>query len=111
MGSCRSTRTITTVVSQKDSTLLVVRPEDSDSAKSVKVTFEKIYSQQITFNTFSSKVKIDYSDDKNNRMYNKYKELSKESNVIFGGRLAEYKYYDMHQVIGSALSKSKKELK
>ena len=50
------------------------------------------------------------NDDKNNKIYNQYKELSKESNIIFGGRLAEYKYYDMHQVIGSALSKSKKEL-
>jgi UDP-galactopyranose mutase len=30
---------------------------------------------------------------------------SKELNVIFGGRLAEYKYYDMHQVIESALNK------
>ncbi|MCX8480438.1 MAG: hypothetical protein ORN58_00810 [Sediminibacterium sp.] len=37
-------------------------------------------------------------------MYNKYKEYSKQfSNVIFGGRLAEYKYYDMHQIIASAL--------
>ena len=36
-------------------------------------------------------------------------ELSKkEKNVIFGGRLAEYKYYDMHQVIGSAMNKAKK---
>ena len=30
----------------------------------------------------------------------------KESNVIFGGRLAEYRYYDMHQIIGSALKKA-----
>ena len=82
MGSCRSTRTITTVVSQKDSTLLVVRPEDSDSAKSVKVTFEKIYSQQITFNTFSSKVKIDYSDDKNNRIdVNAFLRMKRDSAV------------------------------
>ena len=29
-------------------------------------------------------------------------------NVIFGGRLAEYKYYDMHQIVGSALAKMKK---
>jgi UDP-galactopyranose mutase len=37
--------------------------------------------------------------------------ISKEhSNIIFGGRLSEYKYYDMHQIIGSALSKVKKEL-
>ena len=43
-------------------------------------------------------------------MYSKYKELSKDSNVIFGGRLSEYKYYDMHQIIGSALTKVKKEL-
>lgn len=50
------------------------------------------------------------NDNKNNSIYEKYKELSKESNIIFGGRLSEYKYYDMHQIIGSALSKVKKEL-
>lgn len=44
------------------------------------------------------------NDDKNNVIYEKYCALSKQyNNVIFGGRLAEYKYYDMHQVIGSAL--------
>ena len=43
--------------------------------------------------------------------FEKYKNLSKsEKNVIFGGRLAEYKYYDMHQVIGSAMSKAKRVL-
>ncbi len=47
------------------------------------------------------------NDDKNNAIYNQYKSLSeKDTNVIFGGRLAEYKYYDMHQIIGSALKKS-----
>ncbi len=47
------------------------------------------------------------NDDKNNAIYKKYKELSeKDSNVIFGGRLAEYKYYDMHQIIAYALKKS-----
>ena len=41
----------------------------------------------------------------------KYKELSrKERNVIFGGRLGEYKYYDMDAVISSALKLSKTEL-
>ena len=45
----------------------------------------------------------------NNDIYSKYKKLSKEQEkVIFGGRLAEYKYYDMHQIIGSAWSKYKK---
>ena len=44
------------------------------------------------------------NDDKNNRLYNKYKELAdKETNVIFGGRLAEYKYYDMCQIIDNII--------
>jgi len=44
----------------------------------------------------------------NNNKYFKYKELAdREKNIIFGGRLAEYKYYDMHQVIESALNKIK----
>ena len=43
------------------------------------------------------------NDDKNNKLAEQYRELaSKESNVIFGGRLAEYKYYDMDDVIKSA---------
>ena len=43
------------------------------------------------------------NDDKNNKLAEKYRELaSKEENVIFGGRLAEYKYYDMDDVIKSA---------
>ena len=44
------------------------------------------------------------NDDKNNALYQKYKELAdKETNVIFGGRLAEYKYYDMHHIVEKAL--------
>lgn len=44
------------------------------------------------------------NDIENNKLYNKYKALAdKEENVIFGGRLAEYQYYDMHQVIEKAL--------
>lgn len=45
------------------------------------------------------------NDTKNMDLYKKYRTLAKsESRVIFGGRLAEYKYYDMHQVIRSALN-------
>lgn len=45
------------------------------------------------------------NNEKNNLMYEKYKELAdKEENIIFGGRLAEYKYYDMHHVIERALN-------
>lgn len=50
-------------------------------------------------------------DKENEDLYFKYKSLAEEkSNYIFGGRLAEYVYYDMHQVIGSALVKARKEL-
>lgn len=45
------------------------------------------------------------NDTKNTDLYNKYKNLSQLNNkYIFGGRLAEYKYYDMHQIIGSAMN-------
>lgn len=51
------------------------------------------------------------NNDRNNMMYKKYAAMAAaEDDVIFGGRLAEYKYYDMHQVIGSALVKAKREL-
>ncbi|MCD1124775.1 UDP-galactopyranose mutase [Jinshanibacter sp. LJY008] len=51
------------------------------------------------------------NDEKNMALFSKYRELSQqENNVIFGGRLAEYKYYDMHQVIRSALYCIKQEL-
>ena len=51
------------------------------------------------------------NDEKNSALYAKYKELAEqESNVIFGGRLGEYKYYDMDQVIAVALEKSKEIL-
>lgn len=51
------------------------------------------------------------NNEKNNLIYEKYKALAdKEKNVIFGGRLAEYKYYDMHDVIQQALDIVNKEL-
>jgi UDP-galactopyranose mutase len=51
------------------------------------------------------------NDEKNNSIYKKYKEKTKTySNIIFGGRLAEYKYYDMHMVIASAMTKYKNHI-
>lgn len=51
------------------------------------------------------------NDEKNNTLYKKYKEMAdKEENVIFGGRLAEYKYYDMDKVIAAALDASRQYL-
>jgi UDP-galactopyranose mutase len=49
------------------------------------------------------------NDTENNIKYQQYKQLAnQEKNIIFGGRLAEYRYYDMHQVIESALKVIKK---
>ena len=51
------------------------------------------------------------NDAKNQELYRQYAELAAaEKNVIFGGRLAEYKYYDMDDVIKSALDCAKREL-
>ena len=51
------------------------------------------------------------NDDKNNELYLKYTELAaKQNNIIFGGRLGMYKYFDMHNVIETALDCVKKEL-
>lgn len=47
------------------------------------------------------------NDERNNSLYQQYKELAdKERKVIFGGRLAEYKYYDMHQIVENLLTHS-----
>ncbi|MBR2046256.1 MAG: UDP-galactopyranose mutase, partial [Agathobacter sp.] len=51
------------------------------------------------------------NDEKNGALYAQYKELADaEENIIFGGRLGEYKYYDMDAVIASALAKAQEEL-
>lgn len=50
------------------------------------------------------------NDEKNGKLYEQYKALADaEENVIFGGRLGEYKYYDMDQVIAAVFDKCKEE--
>ena len=52
------------------------------------------------------------NDEKNNALYRKYQELAdREGKVIFGGRLGEYKYYDMDKVIAAALDLTDAELR
>ena len=52
------------------------------------------------------------NDEANGTLYTRYRELAdEEQKIIFGGRLGEYKYYDMDAVVASALSMVKKELK
>ena len=51
------------------------------------------------------------NDEKNSALYRQYKALAeREEKVVFGGRLGEYKYYDMDQVIAAALQKAGEEL-
>ncbi len=51
------------------------------------------------------------NDAKNSAIYDQYHRLAqRQAKHIFGGRLAEYKYFDMHQVVASALSKATREL-
>jgi UDP-galactopyranose mutase len=51
------------------------------------------------------------NDETNESVADKYRELAiSNGKYIFGGRLAEYQYYDMHQVVGSALRKAGREL-
>ena len=50
------------------------------------------------------------NDERNSQLYAQYKELAdQEKNVLFGGRLGEYRYYDMDQVIAAALAKASQE--
>ena len=45
------------------------------------------------------------NNEKNNKLYEKYRELAdKDEKVVFGGRLGQYKYYDMHKIIEEALN-------
>ena len=51
------------------------------------------------------------NNDRNNALYEQYKKLAEsEGNVIFGGRLGQYKYYDMDKVIAAALDMCKEQL-
>ena len=51
------------------------------------------------------------NDEKNGKLYQEYKKLAdSENNVIFGGRLGEYKYYDMDATIASVLELCEREL-
>ena len=62
-----------------------------------------------------SRDKVPYypiNDERNTKIYNQYRDKAKTlDKFIFGGRLSEYKYYDMHQVIGSAMMRFEREYK
>jgi UDP-galactopyranose mutase len=63
------------------------------------------YETPIDFDAKKTEAYYPVNDAKNNAIYLNYKNLTiNEKKVIFGGRLAEYKYYDMHNIIESALN-------
>jgi UDP-galactopyranose mutase len=73
------------------------------SANKTSVTYE--YPDQWT----PGKIELyPVNSDENQILFEKYQDMAKEfPNVTFGGRLGQYRYYDMHQVIGAALEKVK----
>ena len=82
--------------------------KDSDGNDLAKTVISREYSSEWKL---GDEPYYPVNDEKNGALYEKYKELSKkEEKVIFGGRLGEYKYYDMDAVIASALDLVKKEL-
>lgn len=83
----------------------IIEHKHFEFGKSDKTVISKEYPEN-----FNSKTIPYYpiNTEENQSVYKKYKTLSnKQSKIIFGGRLAEYKYYDMHQIIGSSLKKFK----
>jgi hypothetical protein len=79
--SCRSTRNISDALARKDTAVVVViNPAESDSAKMVHETLEKIQANHIDFKTFSAKVHVDYSDSKDKKYdFNTFIRIRKDS--------------------------------
>jgi len=80
----------------------IIEHKHFEFGKQPKTIITKEYSIETTGN---EEPYYPINDEKNDKLYSKYRDRSIfEKNIYFGGRLAEYKYYDMHQVIGAALS-------
>jgi len=82
----------------------IVEHKHFEGIKTNKTVITKEYPEDYSAN------KIPYypiNDEKNNSLYKKYINLDSK-NVVFGGRLGEYQYRDMHQIIGSAMLFAKK---
>lgn len=77
-----------------------------EKVKTLKTVITKEYPQQYNKNFIPY---YPINDDNNSEIYSKYKQRSQSlTNIIFGGRLSEYKYMDMHVVIESAINRFKK---
>ena len=86
----------------------IIEHKHFEFGKQAKTVISKEFSAETQLN---EEPHYPIADDKNLALYNKYKALgSQQQNILFGGRLATYKYYDMHQVIAAALAQVKKEI-
>jgi hypothetical protein len=82
MASCRSARNLSSALTKKDSTVVIINPAESDSAIKVAQTINKIDSQRVQYSTFSAKLKIDYTDDKGKKFdLNAYLRMKKDSAI------------------------------
>lgn len=78
---CRSSKTLQTVITKKDTVVtLLIHPTESDSARVVHETFDRINSNTIDFHTFSSKIKVQYKDSRQrNYDFNAFVRIQKDS--------------------------------
>ena len=89
---CRSSKKLQSAIAKKDTLITIfVNPEETDSARIVHETFEKVRANHIDFETFSSKIKVQYKDDKQrNYDFNAFVRIQKDSiiwisiNAAFG---------------------------
>ncbi|MGN6491333.1 MAG: DUF4292 domain-containing protein [Agriterribacter sp.] len=78
--SCRSSKKLQSAISKKDTVITVLNPEETDSAKLVHAAFGRIKDNHINFQTFSSKIKVDYKDTKQrNYDFNAFVRIQKDS--------------------------------
>ena len=80
----------------------IIEHKHFEFGKQPKTVISREYSSEWTEN---SEPYYPILDDKNTSLYMKYKELAnKETDTIFGGRLADYQYYDMHHILEKVLA-------
>lgn len=85
----------------------VIEHKHFEKTESPKTVISREYSSEWTLD---GEPYYPVNNERNNAVYQKYQELAKaESNVIFGGRLGQYKYYDMDKVVRAALDCAFKE--
>ena len=74
-------------------------------------TFNLLDDDRMTTYVKISPMEMTINNEKNNALYESYVELSKtRSDIIFGGRLGAYKYYDMDKVVEAALESVERNL-